>query len=40
MELLNLGKLKTACDRQRQNSVFAETFHMTKMSFITLSLWY
>ena len=29
----------TSSGRQRQNSFFAQTLHMTKMCFITLSLW-
>jgi hypothetical protein len=39
VELLKIRKPKTVSDRQRQNSVFAETLHVTKMCFITLSLW-
>jgi hypothetical protein len=37
VELLKIGKPKTSSGRQRQNSGFAETMHMTKMSFITLA---
>jgi hypothetical protein len=37
VELLKIGNHITVSDRQRRNSVFAETLHMMKMCFITLS---